>query len=411
MTDETIVPIGPQHPALKEPANFMLTVKGEEIVDADLTLSYNHRGIERAAEDRDYLQDIYLLERICGICSHSHSSAFVQGVEELADIEVPPRAKYIRTLIGELERLHSHLLWLGVGGHEMGFDTLWHYAWRDRELVLDSLEEISGNRVNYAINTIGGVREDLTDEQAEIVLENLSEVRDRAEYYREIIPEEETVRLRAEDVGYLSRSEARKQCAVGPTARASGIATDVRREDPYAAYDELDFEIVVSDRGDLLGRILVRLDELIQACDISTQAIETMPEGDLRGVERPSHTLSNMIEEGEVVSRYEAPRGELIHYIRSDGTPNPARVKVRAPTLANWPSVVQGLKNSYLADAPMIVAGIDPCISCTARIGVEMNAVGGVSGAPEGIETLDDLSEYATNWYARRGDQPERGDA
>ena len=411
MTDETIVPIGPQHPALKEPANFMLTVKGEEIVDADLTLSYNHRGIERAAEDRDYLQDIYLLERVCGICSHSHSSAFVQGVEELADIEVPPRAKYIRTLIGELERLHSHLLWLGVGGHEMGFDTLWHYAWRDREIVLDSLEEISGNRVNYAINTIGGVREDLTDEQAEIVLENLSEVRDRAEYYREIIPEEETVRLRAEGVGHLPKSEARKQCAVGPTARASGVATDVRKEDPYAAYDELDFDTVVSDRGDLLGRILVRLDELIQACDISTQAIENMPEGDLRGVERPSHTLSNMIEEGEVVSRYEAPRGELIHYIRSDGTPNPARVKVRAPTLANWPSVVQGLKNSYLADAPMIVAGIDPCISCTARIGIEMNRIGGISGGPEGIETLDDLSEYAKNWYARRGDQPKRGDA
>jgi len=411
MTDETIVPIGPQHPALKEPANFMLTVKGEEMVDADLTLSYNHRGIERAAEDRDYLQDIYLLERVCGICSHSHSSAFVQGVEELAGIEVPARARYIRTLVGELERLHSHLLWLGVGGHEMGFDTLWHYAWRDRELVLDSLEELSGNRVNYAINTIGGVREDLSDEQAELILENVAQVRERAEYYRDVVPEEETVRLRAEGVGPLSKADAEKQCAVGPTARASGVATDVRKEDPYAAYDELDFEIVVDDRGDLLGRILVRLDELIQAADLCTQAIENMPEGDLRGVERPSHTLSNMIEEGEVVSRYEAPRGELIHYIRSDGSPNPARVKVRAPTLANWPSVVQGLKNSYLADAPMIVAGIDPCISCTARIGVEMNAVGGVSGAPEGIENLDDLSDYAKEWYARRGDQPKRGDA
>ena len=408
MTDETIVPIGPQHPALKEPANFMLTVRGEKITDADLSLSYNHRGMERAAEDRNYLENIYLMERVCGICSHSHTTAFVQAVEELAGIEVPERARYVRTLIGELERLHSHLLWLGVGGHEMGFDTLWHYAWRDRELVLDSLEELTGNRVNYAINTIGGVRADVTDEQAEMVLENVAQVRERAEYYREVVPEEETVRLRAEGVGYISKTDAKRMCAVGPTARASGVPTDVRKEDPYAAYDELDFDVVVSDRGDLLGRILVRLDELIQAVDLCTQVIENMPEGDLRGVDRPAHTLSNVVEEGEAVSRYEAPRGELIHYVRSDGSPNPVRVKIRAPTLANWPSVVQGLKHSYLADAPMIVAGIDPCISCTSRIGVEMNEIGGISGGPEGIETLGDLGDYATEWYARRGDEPER---
>lgn len=410
MPEKTTVPIGPQHPALKEPANFMLTVEGEEIVGADLTLSYNHRGIERAAQDRDYLQDIYLLERVCGICSHSHSSAFVQGVEELADIEVPARARYIRTLVGELERLHSHLLWLGIGGHEMGFDTLWHYAWRDREIVLDSLEELAGNRVNYAINTIGGVREDLSAEEGERILENLTAVRDRAEYYRESIPEEETVRLRTEDVGVLSNAEARAQCAVGPTARASGLAIDARKEDPYAAYDDLEFEVVTNDRGDLLGRVLVRLDELVQSCDLARQAIEEMPDGDLRGVERPSHTLSNMIEEGEVVSRYEAPRGELIHYLRSDGSPEPARIKIRAPTLANWPSVVEGLTNSYLADAPMIVAGIDPCISCTARIGVELHAGGNGLTGKDGIETLGDLSEYATDWYRRTEDNSEEVD-
>jgi len=400
-SDERI-PVGPQHPSLKEPANFMLDVDGEEITGADLTLSYNHRGMEEAAQRKDYLQNIYLLERICGICSHSHTTAYVQAVEELMDVEVPDRAKYIRTLIGELERLHSHLLWLGVGGHEMGFDTLWHYTWRDRELVLDSLEELTGNRVHYAINTLGGVREDVAEDQFPELRENLEQIRERAEYYREVVPEEETVLMRCEGVGTISREEASELCAVGPTARASGVPTDVRKDDPYAAYDQVDFDVVTHEDGDLLARVLVRLEEIVQSCDIVDQVLDEMPEGDLKGSPKPTHTLPNMVEEGEAISRYEAPRGELIHYIRSDGSDTPERVKVRAPTLANWPTVVEGLKGSYIADTPMIVAGIDPCISCTSRIGVEMSEDAAVSiDGGDGKLTLDDLSDYAKDWYGQ----------
>lgn len=398
-SDERI-PVGPQHPALKEPANFMLDVDGEKITGADLSLSYNHRGIEEAAMRKDYLKNIYLLERICGICSHSHSTCYVQGVEQLMDIDVPERAKYIRTLIGELERLHSHLLWLGVGGHELGFDTLWHYAWRDRELALDALEELTGNRVNYGINTLGGVREDVDEEQVPGIRENLETMRERAEYYREVVPEEETVLMRCKDVGTISKSKASELCAVGPTARASGVPTDVRKDDPYAAYDQLDFDVITHEDGDLLARVLVRLEETVESCKIVEQVLDTMPEGDIQGSKKPPHTLPNMVEEGEVISRYEAPRGEDIHFIQSNGSPEPERVKVRAPTLANWPTVVEGLKGSYIADTPMIVAGIDPCISCTSRIGVEVGNGSSLSinGLDEKI-TLGDLSDYAKEWY------------
>ena len=161
------IPMGPQHPALKEPESFSIALKGEKILGVEIRLGYNHRGIEKACEERSYIQDIYLIERVCGICSHSHSTCFIQAVEEIACLQIPERAKYIRTLIGELERIHSHLLWLGVAGHEIGFDTLLMYTWRDREVVMDLLAELTGNRVNYAINTIGGVRRDVSEQQAD----------------------------------------------------------------------------------------------------------------------------------------------------------------------------------------------------------------------------------------------------
>ena len=182
---DMIIPVGPQHPAFKEPESFLISLRGEKITSVSMRLGYNHRGIEKACEERSYIQDIYLIERICGICSHAHSTCFVQAVEEIAGLEVPRRALYIRTLIAELERIHSHLLWLGVAGHEIGFDTLLMYAWRDREIVMDLLAALTGNRVNYGINTIGGVRRDITAEQAEKVLEAVDALEERTKYYIE----------------------------------------------------------------------------------------------------------------------------------------------------------------------------------------------------------------------------------
>ncbi len=217
------VPIGPQHPALKEPESFLLTLRGEKIADTTVRLGYNHRGIEKACEERTYIQDMYLIERVCGICSHSHSTCFIQAVEEIAGLEVPKRAIYIRTLVAELERIHSHLLWLGVAGHEIGFDTLLMYTWRDREAVMDILALLTGNRVNYGINTIGGVRRDMTTEQIPQILNAIDKLEERTKYYVQVGTEEITLRERLSGVGTLSKEDAMRLGAVGPTARASGV--------------------------------------------------------------------------------------------------------------------------------------------------------------------------------------------
>ncbi len=200
--------IGPQHPALKEPESFSVVLSGEKITGMSVRLGYNHRGIEKACEERSFVQDVYLVERVCGICSHSHSTCFVQAVEEIAGLEVPKRGLYIRTLVAELERVHSHLLWLGVAGHEIGFDTLLMYTWRDREVVMDLLALLTGNRVNYGMNTIGGVRRDITAEQVSQIRAGMDTLEERTKYYAQVATEEITIIKRLSGVGVLSHEDA-----------------------------------------------------------------------------------------------------------------------------------------------------------------------------------------------------------
>jgi len=386
------IPLGPQHPALKEPGRFSLCLEGEEIKDAVLRLGYNHRGIEKAAENRNYTQATYLVERVCGICSHSHATTYLMNVEEIAKLEIPERAKAIRVIIGELERLHSHLLWLGVAAHEIGFDTLFMYSWRDRELVLDCLEDISGNRVHYSINTIGGVRKDMSNEQIKEVLKKVDILEKRIQYYTTIATEETTIIARTKGVGYLPKEEALKRCAAGPLARASAVDRDVRRDDPYLLYDKLDFKVITADTCDVFGRLVVRALEMAESCKILKQVLNNMPEGDI-AVRAPIK-----IGPGEAVNRYEAPRGEDIHYLRADGTDKPSRVKVRAPTLANFESVDYMLRGDTLADAPLIIAAIDPCFSCTDRMTLVQQGKG-MSGTFDWKE----IRKYSIEYYKKRG--------
>jgi membrane-bound hydrogenase subunit alpha len=355
------IPIGPQHPALKEPISLRMTVEGEVIRDADIRLGYNHRGLEKLAEQKNWIQNIYLTERICGICSHSHATCYVQGVEKLMEIEPPKRGLYIRYLVAELERIHSHLLWLGVAGHEAGFDSFFMYTWRDREVVMDLLEMISGNRVHYAINTLGGVRRDLDEGQVKKILAGLAVLKKRSEYYFKLAASEPTFVARLAGVGYLSKESAMKLCAVGPTARASNVPRDVRKDDPHAVYNEVPFEVCTADSCDVLGRAVVRIKELFESYKISEFLVKSLPPGEI-AVKAPKKAKPN-----EVLSRYEAPRGENTHYIKSNGTDKPERLKVRAPTLANYPATVEMLKNGFIADIPLIFAAIDPCICCAER--------------------------------------------
>lgn len=385
------VPFGPQHPALKEPESFNLILEGERIIDAEVKMGYNHRGIEKACESRTITQCIYLIERICGICSHSHSTAFVQAVEEIAGLEVPPRALYIRTIIAELERIHSHLLWLGVAGHEVGFDTLFMYSWRDREAIMDLLALITGNRVNYGMNTIGGVRRDINSDQVKQILESLDLLTKRTEYYIQVAAGESTLRGRLSGVGKLPKETALRLGAVGPTARASGIPRDIRKDDPYAAYDKLDFKVITDEHADVFGRTVVRVYELLESYKMIRELVENLPEGPL-AVKAP-----RKIPAGEAISRYEAPRGENIHYVRTNGTEVPERVKVRAPTLANLASIREMARGGYLADFPIIIAAIDPCFSCADR----MIRISG--DRREELWSWEQLRNYSINWYRQRG--------
>lgn len=387
------VPIGPQHPALKEPAGFSVALKGEKILGVEVRLGYNHRGIEKACEERTYIQDMYIAERICGICSHSHATCFVQCVEEIAGLEIPRRALYIRSLVGELERVHSHFLWLGVAGHEIGFDTLLMYTWRDRELVMDILAELTGNRVNYSVNTIGGVRRDITPAQAKKVLTMVDALEERTNYYIQIASREPTLINRLSGVGALSHEDCLRLDAVGPTARASGVDRDVRRDDPYAAYGELSFEVITDEHCDVYGRTLVRVKELLQSYRMIREIIGNLPEGPI-SVKAPRR-----IPAGEAISRYEAPRGEDMHYVKANGSDKPERVKVRAPTLANVQAVKHMLKDRYLADMPIVIAAIDPCFSCTDR----MVRIDNLDTRKAKTIPWKELHEYSLAWHRERG--------
>jgi len=386
------IPVGPQHPALKEFENFTFTVDGEKVIDVDFRIGYTHRGIEKLAESKTYIQNLYLCERICGICSAAHQGCYAQTVEELAGITAPPRGVYIRTLIWELERIHSHLLWLGVAAHEIGFDTLFMLVWRDREVVMSLLEMISGNRVNYAMSTIGGVRRDISDELKHKILKGLDILEERTKYYKEICMKEQTILVRAANVGILSKEKAQKLNAVGPTARASGVDVDIRRDDPYGAYDEVPFEVIVYDTCDVLARILVRVDETIQSVLMSRWILENLPSGEIRT------KFARKIAENEVLGRVEAPRGELLYYIKSNGTDKPERLKVRTPTLANLLPVAEMLKGGYIADIPIVLAGIDPCFACMDRaLFVDENS------GKTWVWGKEQLRIYSIKWYKEHG--------
>ncbi len=385
------IPIGPQHPALKEPEHFLISVDGEIVTDAVVRLGYAHRGIEKAVESRTWVQSLYMLERICGICSHIHAMAYCLGVEQLAGVEVPPRAQAIRVLVAELERIHSHLLWFGVSAHEAGFDTLFMYTWRDREKVMDLLEGFSGNRVNYSVNVLGGVKFDIDDAQETAIREAISFLEERTHHYLDVVTKDVMFLQRTRGIGVMTRSQAEVLGTVGPTARASNVYREIRVEAPYAAYDKYPVRIILDNRGDLEARFVVRLTELFESYRIILEILETLPEGDL------TTRIPRRIKAGETVSRVEAPRGELFYFIKSNGSDTPERIRARTPTICNMMSVMKLLVGHQLADVPMILAGVDPCFSCNDRM-VVLNR----GRKMEQLLTWEALRQYGIDYYNRR---------
>ena len=385
------VPVGPIHPALKEPVMFTFTMEGEVVKDVDFTPGQTHRGIEWMGMRRNPVQIVHLCDRICGICGLVHSLAFARAVEQVAEIEVPARADYIRTIMGELERIQSHLLWAGVAAHELGFDTLLYLSWRVREQAMDIIEMICGNRVNYAMIQIGGVRRDITPEQIPKIRELLRTYKGLQEKLMQIFLRDASITLRCRDHGILTPQMARDLCVVGPTARASGIPMDVRVDYPYAAYGDLQIEPILPDRltgeirGDVYDRIIVRLLEIPQSIEIIEQCLAAMPEGNIIWEPKLAKLLLTLKKaKGEAVGRHEAPRGEVLHYVRMDGKESPTTWKVKASSYSNLMSWIPMLKEEQIADIPIIVASIDPCLSCTDRVAI-------VRGSTRAIMTKEDL--------------------
>ena len=352
---------GPQHPALIEPEMFSLEVDGEIVKRVEPRIGYVHRGIEKATEQRTYLQNIYLVERICGICNACHAACFCQTVEEIMGLNIPARAKYLRTIILELNRIHSHMLLLGHAGTEIGYETFFHYMWRDREPIMDVVEMLTGNRVLASFITIGGVRRDIDEKMIPKIKEKLAILKNKLPFYKNLFENDPTIKMRTKNVGILSRKDALKLCVVGPVARGSGVKMDVRKDEPYAAYGEIPFNMVTYDDGDSWARLMVRLDEISEGLDIIEYALENLPSGPYR-VRAP-----RVVPAGEAIDRVEAPRGELFYYIKSNNTAYPERVKVRTPTLANIRSFVNIAEGSNIADIPASLVSLDPCFSCTDR--------------------------------------------
>ena len=374
------VPIGPVHPALKEPVMFTFQMEGEVVRSVDFAPGNTHRGIEWMGMRRNPVQIVHLTDRICGICGIVHSLSFARAVEQIAEIEVPPRADYIRTILHELERMQSHILWAGVAAHELGFDSLLFLTWRVREQAMDLIENLTGNRVNYGIVQIGGVRRDISDDQIPLVEQGLAYYRGLLDQMKTVFLDDSTIRMRCRDHGVLTYRDAQLLCAIGPTARGSGVAMDVRHDYPYCAYGDLDVHPIIppqefgGPKGDVYDRIIVRLLELGQSIDIIQQCLDTMPIGEILWEKKlPKLLLTLKKAQGEAIGRVEAPRGECMHYVRMDGNEAPATWKVKASSYSNLMSWIPMLKGEQLADIPIIVASIDPCLSCTDRVTIIRN--------------------------------------
>ena len=360
MAPRTIAPFGPQHPVLPEPIQLKITYENEKVVDVVPALGYGHRGIEKACELNEYPKNIHLCERICGICSCMHGISYCEVVERLWPMEVPPRAKYLRTIWSEMSRTHSHLLWLGLLADALGFESMFMQFWRIREKVLDLLEMTCGSRVTQSVSVVGGVRRDIDDEQKKICIRTLQEVRKEVEALVNVLATDPTVKARTVGVGVLTKEQAILLGNNGPHLRASGVKEDCRMLG-MQAYGELGFEPIVETDGDCYARALVRAREALQAIDLQLEAFSKMPEGEIFVRPKGSPPAN------EAVYRCEQARGEVFYYAKGNGTRNLERLRVRTPTFANIPSLLVMLPGSELADVPIIVLSIDPCISCTER--------------------------------------------
>jgi ech hydrogenase subunit E len=358
----TVIPMGPQHPVLPEPLVLDLILEDERVVDAVPTIGYIHRGLEALVERIEFTEMGFVIERICGICSFMHGMGYCLAIEQIMGVEVPERARWLRLVWAELSRIQSHLLWLGLGADAFGFENLFMHCWRMREGVLDIFEQTTGGRIIHSATKIGGVRRDIPDADLAGIVTRLEQLGRDFEDTARVFARDPSIRHRLHGVGVLSAGDAFELGAVGPMARASGIAIDTRLSGTYG-YDRLDLEPVVETDGDCLARVMVRVREVDQSIGLIRQMVEQMPKGD----DLPIDTKFRGMPSGEGFVTLEQPRGEVVYYVRANGTKLLDRFRARTPTFANIPAMIKLVKGCELADVPNIILTIDPCISCTER--------------------------------------------
>jgi ech hydrogenase subunit E len=344
---------------LPEPIHLDLVIEDETVVEAIPSIGYIHRGLEKLVEKNEWPEMVYVIERVCGICSFGHGWGYCKSVEGNMGVQVPPRAEYLRTIWHELGRVHSHLLWLGLLADGFGFESLFMHSWRLRETVLDLFEETTGGRVIFSVCKVGGIRKDVSDEKLADMVRTLNGLKKELDELASVFLEDVSVKNRLVGVGILTKQDAIDLCAVGPVAKGSGLAIDVR-QDGHGAYPELDFEPCIEEDGDCYARCKVRVREVFQSIDLIEQAVRKIPEGEISVAVKGNPS-------GEYVGRMEQPRGEAYYYSKGNGSKHLERIRVRTPTNANIPALVKTLQGCDLADVPMLVLTIDPCISCTER--------------------------------------------
>ena len=359
MSTRSIVPFGPQHPVLPEPIHLDLVLEDEKVVQAIPSIGFIHRGLEKLVEKKDYNEMLFVAERICGICSYMHGMGYAEAVERTMKVEIPARARYLRTIWAEMSRIHSHLLWLGLQADAFGFESLFMESWRMREKILDMFETSTGGRVIFSVNKVGGQRKDMENSMIQEFVRILDGMDKEIKNISKTFLGDYAVKSRLEGVGVLTKQQAIDLGMVGPFMRASGIALDTRKLG-YAAYPDLEFEPIISTVGDSYARTDVRIQEIYQSIDLIRQAATKIPDGDVAVPVKGNP-------DGEFFMRLEQPRGEAVYYVKGNNTKNLERMRVRTPTFANIPGMIEALKGCQLADVPIIILTIDPCISCTER--------------------------------------------
>jgi len=355
-TDELVINMGPQHPSTHGVLRVVLRLDGEKVIDADVVIGYLHRGIEKLCEQRDYTQIVLLTDRMDYVAAATNNLGYVETVEKMYALEVPRRAKYIRTAMSELQRIASHLVWLGSHAMDIGAVSVFLYCLRERELILDLFEEYCGARLTYNTMRVGGMPVDVPPGWDKRVLKFCDIQLEKLPEYEQLLTNNRIWLERTKDVGVISAAAATSIGLCGPPLRASGVARDVRKDEPYAAYDEMQFDVAMGTKGDTYERYLVRLEEIRQSVRIIRQAIEGLPEGPIMG------KVPRLIKPpaGETYHAIEAPKGELGFFIASDGkSPSPYRFRVRPPSFCNLQALPVLCRGHLVADVVAIIGTID----------------------------------------------------